>query len=188
MKGKPLLDDHMWTAIDGFLGYEAHPGGYIKSLGYYAKRGRNGVAIIPPKIVNPVNNGKGYFIFGFGKARTPEYVHRVIAKTFIPNPLLLPEVNHKDLNKANNCVSNLEWVTRLENAQHMRKNKLDFKHHDVRGVKNPKNKLSEEDIIRIKILKGSMTVVDIAKEYGITIYHVYNIFKGNNWKHLNVTT
>ena len=46
------------------------------------------------------------------------FLHRLVAMTFIPNTENKSEVNHKDGNKCNNCVSNLEWVTRLENQQH----------------------------------------------------------------------
>lgn len=46
------------------------------------------------------------------------YVHRLVAETYLPNPLNLPEVNHKDMNKNNNSVSNLEWVTKEQNIQH----------------------------------------------------------------------
>lgn len=45
-------------------------------------------------------------------------VHREVAKAFIPNPLHLPQVNHKDGNKRNNAADNLEWVTNRENALH----------------------------------------------------------------------
>lgn len=46
------------------------------------------------------------------------YVHRLLAIAFIPNPNNLPEVNHKDGNRLNNSLDNLEWVTRVENMQH----------------------------------------------------------------------
>lgn len=50
------------------------------------------------------------------------YIHRLVAMAYIPNPLGLPQVNHKDENKSNNDVSNLEWITRLENNRYGTKN------------------------------------------------------------------
>jgi hypothetical protein len=47
--------------------------------------------------------------------RKLEFIHRIVALTFIPNPTGMPVVNHKDENKQNNCVDNLEWCTTLYN-------------------------------------------------------------------------
>ena len=47
-------------------------------------------------------------------------LHRMVALAFIDNQYNLPEVNHKDLNKKNNCINNLEWVTTKENNHHAR--------------------------------------------------------------------
>lgn len=46
------------------------------------------------------------------------YVHRLVAITFLPNPDNLTDVNHKDYNKQNNSVDNLEWCTRSDNLKH----------------------------------------------------------------------
>ena len=65
-------------------------------------------------------------------------VHRLIAETFIPNPENKPQVNHKDLNKQNNYVGNLEWVTAKENTQHAIKNGV------IRGFKKGEYKNTKE--------------------------------------------
>ena len=68
------------------------------------------------KILKAVDCGHGYTkSYIGGKNR---YLHRIVAKTFIPNPENKEQVNHKDGNRANNCVDNLEWVTQLENTKH----------------------------------------------------------------------
>ena len=59
------------------------------------------------------NNGKGYLFVQLWRDNKgkKEYVHRLVALHFIDNPEGLPQVNHKDENKENNCVENLEWCT-----------------------------------------------------------------------------
>ena len=78
------------------------------------------------KMLTAIDNGKGYLSVPIrlnGKQKRC-YVHRLVAKAFIPNPDNLPQVNHIDGNKSNNNVNNLEWVTRKENTQHALKNGL----------------------------------------------------------------
>lgn len=53
-----------------------------------------------------------------GNKGTSFYVHRLVAEDFLPNNTYLPEVNHKDGDRQNNLLNNLEWVTSLGNKQH----------------------------------------------------------------------
>ena len=82
-----------------------------------------------------------------GKIGKTVLVHRLVAKTFIPNPKNKPEVNHIDGNKSNNNVKNLEWATRNENQRHAYNTGLKNK---PQGTRNPRNKLSEEEVEYIR--------------------------------------
>ena len=62
------------------------------------------------------------------------YVHRLVAESFIPNPNELETVNHKDGNKMNNHIDNLEWVSRRDNCEHARLNGLS--ENKLHGIKN----------------------------------------------------
>ena len=87
-------------------------------------------------------------------------IHRAVAYAFLSNPNNLPEVNHKDGDKTNNHVDNLEWCTSHENQQHKYDAGL-FDKAKISGENNHSAKLTVKDInyIRDNYVKGS-------KEYG----------------------
>lgn len=107
--------DEIWKPIDGYLGYEVSNLGRIKS---YKVDKMNG------KIMKPYPCTKGYLQIDIsldGRKRENRVhlaVHRLVAKAFLPNPNNFPEVNHKDEDKTNNCVENLEWITSVDNINH----------------------------------------------------------------------
>lgn len=102
------MTEEIWCPIKGFEGlYEVSDKGRVKSIGYGKER-----------ILKPRRNTRGYLrvnIYKNGEQKT-YLVHRLVAKTFTPNPHNLPEVNHKDENKENNSVQNLEWCSEKYNS------------------------------------------------------------------------
>lgn len=67
--------------------------------------------------LKPSDNGRGYLTVSIG-FRNPQYIHRLVAETYIPNPNRYAEVNHRDGDKKNNTVDNLEWCDRKYNLEH----------------------------------------------------------------------
>jgi hypothetical protein len=97
-------------------------------------------------------NKKGYqFVRMYidGKAKT-YLVHRIVATVHLPNKDNKPEINHKDGNKSNNNVWNLEWVTGKENVDHSVKSGL-----VKRGSDRPNSKLSDESVVLMRKLRNA---------------------------------
>ena len=69
-------------------------------------------------------NGYRYYRLSKNNCKKMFYAHRLVAEHFIDNPKGLPVVNHKDGDKLNNDISNLEWVSYSENIEHAHKNNL----------------------------------------------------------------
>ena len=104
--------EEIWKDIEGFPNYQVSSLGNVKNVvsNNFLKQGNRGgysTAFL-------INN----------KERKSFRVHRLVASAFIENPENKPEVNHKDKNKLNNCLSNLEWNTRTENNIHSKANAI----------------------------------------------------------------
>ena len=135
-----------WSAVKNYENlYEVSDQGQIRSIAR-----QKGLALNPNKdtkylMVNLWKNNKGKNC----------YVHRIVAQTFIPNPDGLPEVNHIDGNRQNNCVSNLEWVSRQGNVKHAIRT----------GLRTYTNRLSEEHFLELlhQVIAGK-SYQDLSKE------------------------
>lgn len=121
------LPGEEWRDIEGYLGlYQVSNKGRVKSLNY----NRTGKEQILKNILEPT----GYYRVNLAKEGKWKHftVHRLVCNAFIPNPNNLPCINHKDENKQNNSLQNLEWCTvkyninygtaRLRQAQKNKKN------------------------------------------------------------------
>lgn len=96
----------IWKEILGYEGlYEVSNLGKVRNM----KTGR---------ILKPRKNTRGYLYLNLYKkgTRKTAKVHRLVSQAFLPNLTNLPQVNHKDENKTNNCVDNLEWCTAQYNS------------------------------------------------------------------------
>lgn len=95
-------------------------------------------------------------------------VHRLVAKSFIPNPLNKPQINHIDSVPSNNNVENLEWVTAKENTAHA----MEF---------GKKNSILQKDIpVVIELYKNGKSATQIGNIYKITYGAIIRILKINN--------
>lgn len=152
----------------------------ITSLGRvisYPKR-QNGWLLTERKIT--IDN-RGYYRVCIGRDSIKETlkVHRLVAQHFIENPNELPEVNHKDGNKLNNDVSNLEWETRKGNMRHAADNKLLA---IKKGSANAASILTESQVKEIH--ESNLSARQLAKLYPVTEATIYDIRGGRHWKHV----
>jgi len=108
-------------------------------------------------------------------------LHRLLGKAFIPNPLNKPEINHKDGNKLNNDLSNLEWCTHAENMAHAINNGLCKSGEDCTYSKLTKNQVIE---IRKKYVPYKYPCSKLASEYGVNEGTIYYVVKFLNWKNI----
>ena len=116
--------EEIWKDVQGYEGYyQVSNLGRVKSLKRHApydtKYGKR-AKYVNEKILAETEAHNGYSRVHLRTETTNmnKLIHRLVAETFIPNPLNKPQINHIDGNKKNNCVSNLEWATQSENMQH----------------------------------------------------------------------
>lgn len=113
------------------------------------------------------------------------YLHRALAKLFIPNPEGKPCINHIDGNKANFDLSNLEWCTHQENMRHAFATGLAVPRELGAGEMSPAAKLNNAKVAEIKrrLARGEGTT-GIARQYGVRAGTIDHIRAGRTWAHI----
>lgn len=117
-----LLLDY-WKDIPGIERHQASYSGKLRHLGKVIQRGRYIFDWVPEQMLDSGDNGTGYerITLTISGRQIKEYVHILVAKTFIPNPFNLPEVNHLNHIRWDNKVPNLEWCTHKQNMEYAAK-------------------------------------------------------------------
>ena len=168
--------------VVGYEGlYQVSDLGNIKSLARTIYKTDGTTQTFKDKTRSCTFNGRGYLQLGLSKEGkyVTKKVHRLVAMAFIPNYENKKEVNHKDGNKANNILSNLEWCTASENVQHAYDTGLTFA---PTGEDNPTSKFKNQDILDIRASTDSRRV--IAKKYNVSKTTIGYIIRRETWKHI----
>ncbi len=171
----------IWKAVKGFEKYyQISNHGRLKSLkrtwmsGIKSKRSH-------PEMILKTQIIKGYETVLLNDAgKHLRKIHRLVAECFIENPSNKKNVNHKDGNKLNNHVENLEWNTVKENEFHAMINGL-----KARGEKHGMCRLTINKVMMIrKLCSMGEKMVDIATEFNISVAHVSRIYHRQVWSHV----
>lgn len=150
--------NEIWKQVLEHPNYEVNQFGEIR----HKKRKQN---------LKPRNNNGGYQYVSFKvEGKNVNFaVHRIVANAFIPNPNGYTEVNHKDFNRCNNCVDNLEWVNSSQNKKHAYQ-----KAENKKSRGKPVEQYTKEGIF----LRSYDSVSEAAEELGCCIAAISNCCLG----------
>lgn len=165
----------IWKDIQGYEGlYQVSNLGMIRST-----RG----------LRNQVGNGYGYLCVDLWKhnKRKRFYVHRLVANAFLKNEHNYPTVNHKDGNKSNNCVSNLEWCTYSYNNVHALKNGLRHSNKNNAHMSKRVEALKDKKVVyRFPSMREAERQLHIANgSVSVAIKKGWK-YKGYEWRLVNL--
>ena len=173
--------NEIWKDIDGFNGeYAVSNTGLVKSRKFHKER-----------ILRPNKDRYGYLIVRLcmnGKEYKRK-IHRLVATAFIQNPQELPQINHKDGDKTNNNVENLEWCTAKDNLKHALDTGLrqcSYTNTPHYGEENGMSKITRavaEEIRKICIPGDKQYGIRaLARKYGLGATTVRAIVNNQTWK------
>jgi hypothetical protein len=170
-----------WRDVPGWEGaYEVSDTGAVRSRARTVITSRGAHLSIAAKVM-VARNRQGYPTVSMRRPgeRRHAGVHVLVAQAFLPNPLGLPEVNHKDSQRDNPAVGNLEWVTSRGNHQHAA-----AKGRHAKGERNGASVLTERQVSEIRGFweHDLMTSKAMAERYKVTRHTIRYIGQGLSWR------
>lgn len=170
-----------WLAIEGYEDcYEVSSDGRVRSLEREVPHPITDMQHISERILKhcPRRRYATVALCRDGK-QTVRLVHHLVLEAFVgPRPLGMVGC-HFDDNRKNNTVDNLRWDTLLGNAADSIRNG-----RQRRGSQSGMAKLTEEDVLKIRTLRGDVDPREIAKLYGVSWVLIYQICRGQVWRHV----
>ena len=159
-----------WKPVPGYPRYEVSTFGNVRSVDHVDTLGRKHKG----KVLKQSTDGKCNYLYvslTSPSGMRKESVHRIVALAFLPNPESYKEINHKDEDKKNNVVWNLEWCSHSYNNSY-------GGHRN--GERNHMAKLKEHEARYIKDHPEEGTTV-LAKKFGISLAQTSAIIHGKRW-------
>ena len=166
------IESEIWRAHPEYVGVEVSTFGRVRTLDKVVSSEKY-TRFQKGRVLKPIDNGHGYMkvsILVDGKWTT-KTVHRLVAQTFIKNTDNLPQINHKDCDRTNNKVKNLEWCTASYNQQYREK----F------GISNEKSKGVPVFAINLDTLEVSRfsSQHEAGRIIGVSQGHINEVIKGS---------
>ena len=172
----------MWKDINDFEGlYQISDDGQVKSLTRPIEDRVGHRYTLSGRILklNVIKNGYLVVYLSRDGVVYPKYVHALVAEAYIPNPDGLPVVNHKNGNKKDCSVDNLEWATYSSNNQHAYDTGLKPKGSDFYNAR-----LTEQDVKEIRQLGKYTTYEEIASKYNVNKATVRDVLLNRTWRNV----
>ena len=173
--------EEIWKDIEGYEGlYQVSNLGRVKSLERYNLGIKN--KYIKERFLKQHPDGKGYLMVWLykGTKRKTMKVHRLVAKTFIPNPKQKPQIDHINAERQDNRVENLRWCTEKENSN-----------NPITAKRNGESHFSTKSSCSIRVgqytLEGELIkewgcINDVERELNIRHAHIIGCCKGYKYK------
>lgn len=170
----------IWKTIEKYPDYMVSNFGRVKRKGNANLR--------KEKILKTSKNSGGYLKVVLSKKGHTKtfFVHRLVALSFLPNPNNYPQINHKDENKENNRIDNLEWCTSKYNSNYGTVKERTVKSLKSKGIYNKLAKVSSKKICQIDIDGNVVKVWNSmaeAKQQGFDDTSICRCCKGKYKKH-----
>lgn len=185
-----------WKPVVGYEGYyEVSNTGLVKSVDRIVHHSRTFERFQRGNLLNIRTNSTGHYSTVYlSKENKKKHakVHRLVAEAFIPNPNNYPEVNHKDENKNNNDVSNLEWCTKKYNNNYGTKNIRGAAHRNYKVIAEKNSKKVCQLSLTGEIVNQWASLSEIHRELGYSQGNVsmccngkFKTMYGYQWKWSN---